>query len=155
MFRDLIFSFDKKLIESFKKIAYPFARIAIFIVYFWFGLLKILGLSPASPLVLALLNITMPFIPPENFIFGFGVFEVLIGLTFLIPKLERTAIFLLFVHLITTALPLLLLKNFTWSGVLIPTLEGQYIIKNILIIGLAIVVASHLRPWSSRTDAHT
>ncbi len=151
MLKNFIFSFDQKLISFFNKIYSPFSRVAIFLVYFWFGLLKVLSLSPASPLVLALLSITMPFIPPDTFLIWFGVFEVIIGITFLIPRLERLAILLLVIHLVTTVMPLFVMKSYVWTSMLVPTLEGQYIIKNILIIALAMVVASTLKPWGSRS----
>ena len=46
----------------------------------------------------------------------------------------------------TTILPLFLLTTVTWSGFMVPTLEGQYIIKNILIIAAAIGIAANLHP---------
>jgi len=50
------------------------------------------------------------------------------------------------VHLSTTIMPLVLLPQFTWQSFLVPTLEGQYIIKNILLIVLALNIWSNLRP---------
>ncbi|MDQ3089852.1 MAG: hypothetical protein M3Q24_01715 [bacterium] len=129
----------------FQKINISFARFSIFLVYFWFGILKVLGLSPASAMVLELLNKTLPFVPPNQFLIFFGLFEVLIGLLFLIPKFSKIAITLLFLHLGTTVMPLFVMPEFTWSGFLVPTLEGQYIIKNILIIALAFVIGANLR----------
>lgn len=137
--------FDAKLIHASKCYALPFARFSIFLVYFWFGLLKILDLSPASPLVISLLERTMPWIAPDAFLFTFGIIEVLIGILFLIPHFERLATFALVLHLVTTVMPLFLLPQIAWSGFLVPTLEGQYIIKNILLVALAIVIFSHLK----------
>ncbi|MEJ0002160.1 MAG: hypothetical protein WDN09_03245 [bacterium] len=93
---------DYKAIMWARRILPGFARFAIFLVYFWFGILKVIGLSPASPLVAALLAKTMPFISPDAFVVAFGAIEVVIGLLFVIPKLERLAIFALILHLITT-----------------------------------------------------
>ncbi len=116
------------------------ARIAIFIVYFWFGVLKLIGVSPAGPLVHALFEKTISFMPFETFYSLFSIYEMAIGILFLIPGLELISIALLGLHLVTTAGPLILLPEATWSGLLIPTLEGQYIIKNVLIIACAFVV---------------
>ncbi|MBP9701601.1 MAG: hypothetical protein KBD47_01305 [Candidatus Pacebacteria bacterium] len=113
------------------------ARFALFVVFFWFGVLKLLGVSPASALVLALLGKTLPFIEPALFMKLFAVFEMLIGILFLFPKFTKIALVLVGLHLITTTAPLILLPNMTWSGLFIPTLEGQYIIKNILIVAVA------------------
>ncbi|MEK7559523.1 MAG: hypothetical protein AAB521_04415 [Patescibacteria group bacterium] len=141
---------DQSVIDSLNKIKTPFARISIFIVYFWFGTLKLFGLSPASPLVENLLTQTLPFIRFNDFILLLGVFEILIGVGFLFPKLTRVMTIALFAHMITTALPLILLPQITWSGFLVPTLEGQYILKNVLIIALAVVIGSSLPPLNKR-----
>jgi uncharacterized membrane protein YkgB len=82
----------------------------------------------------------------HSFLILFGVFECLIGILFLIRGAERIVIPLLFIHMITTFGPLFLLPQETWSGFLVPTLEGQYIIKNLVIIAAAIGIAAHLHP---------
>jgi hypothetical protein len=124
----------------------PAARVGLFIVFFWFGALKVLGLSPATPLVQALFEHTISFMNFPTFLVLFGLFECLIGLLFLIKGYERVVIPLLFIHMVTTFMPLILLPSETWSGFLVPTLEGQYIIKNLVIIAAAIGIASHLHP---------
>ncbi|MFA6050452.1 MAG: hypothetical protein WC761_04625 [Candidatus Paceibacterota bacterium] len=139
-------SIDLRAIHFMRKISVPVARFAIFLVFFWFGILKVFFISPASPLVLALLDVTMPFIPADVFLACFGALECIIGILFLIPGAERLAILTLFLHLITTTMPLFLLPHLVWTGSFIPTLEGQYIVKNILLIATAIGIASHLHP---------
>lgn len=140
-------TWDEKIIIKTRRWIMPFSRFAIFLIYFWFGLLKVLETSPASPLVISLLERTMPFISPQSFLVAFGVIEMIIGLLFIIPHLERLAVFVLGLHLITTIMPLFILPEVTWSGFLIPTLEGQYIIKNVLIIALAIGILAHLHTF--------
>ncbi len=137
---------DVKIIHAFKKIAVPFARFSLFVIFFWFGLLKVLGLSPASELVQNLFEQTMPFMSFDLFLVLFGLFEMLVGVLFLWKGVERIVIPLLFIHMITTLGPLVMLPAETWSGFMVPTMEGQYIIKNLALIGLAIVIASHLHP---------
>jgi len=126
------------------KVFLPFARFSIFIIFFWFGLLKVIDASPASPMVLSLLDRTMPFMNSDAFLMYFGIFEMIIGITFLIPRFTRIAIALLVIHMTTTVMPLFLLKSLVWHSTFVPTLEGQYIIKNILFVALAIGIASHL-----------
>ncbi len=149
--KEKIDSIDEKIINETKKWSMPMARFAIFMVYFWFGLLKVLSLSPASPLVASLLERTLPFITFEHFIIFFGILEMLIGSIFLIRGWERLAIFLLGLHLVTTIMPLFLVQAATWQGFMVPTLEGQYIIKNVLIIALAMVIASSLQPFKKNS----
>ena len=93
-----------------------------------------------------LLSRTLPFVTFEDFVLFFGLYEMLIGILFLIPKMERLVIALLIPHLFVTLLPLVLLPAMTWQGFLVPTLEGQYIIKNLAILALSFSIASHLRP---------
>ncbi|MBI5139051.1 hypothetical protein HZA26_00340 [Candidatus Nomurabacteria bacterium] len=141
-------NWDSIVIEHTKKWALPMSRFAIFFVYFYFGAIKVFSLEgAANPMVVALLHSTLPSISPESFLVAFGVFEMLIGLIFIIPNLERLGIFVLALHLFTTVLPLVVLPEFTWHSFMVPTLEGQYIIKNILIIALAIGILGHLHVY--------
>jgi uncharacterized membrane protein YkgB len=133
-------NFDSLYI-SFGKISIPFARFSLFLVYFWFGALKLFGQSPANPLVESLLEKTLPFVTFDQFILFLGTVEVAIGIGFLIPSLTRILVFAVFAHMATTIMPLFLLPQISFSGFLVPTLEGQYIIKNILIIALTIIIA--------------
>lgn len=145
---------DRKIINFFKMMGMPVARLSLFIVFFWFGILKIIDASPANPLVSELLAATMPFISFNQFIFGLGIYEMIIGIAFLIPRLERLAVFLLLPHLFVTAAPLVLLKPIAWQSAFIPTLEGQYIIKNLLIIATAVGIAAHLEPMHHRVTRY-
>ena len=137
---------DIELIHFFKKISEPIARIGLFVVFFWFGILKVLDLSPASPLVQALFENTIPIMPFSTFMIIFGLFEMIIGILFLIKGYERLVIPLLFAHMVTTFMPLFIIPDATWSGFLVPTLEGQYIIKNLVVIATAIGIIAHLHP---------
>ncbi len=142
----LIHKIDDKLIRFFRKISLPLARTGIFVVFFWFGILKVVGQSPASELVEHLFSRTVPFMSFHTFMILFGLFEALIGILFLIKGAERLSIALLAIHMVTTFLPLVMLRQETWSGFFVPTLEGQYIIKNLLIISAAVVIAAQLEP---------
>lgn len=137
---------DVKFIHFFRRVSVPLARFGLFVIFFWFGLLKVIGLSPASGLVQRLFETTIPWMPFATFLVIFGLFEMLIGLLFLIHGAERIVIPLLLIHMITTIMPLFLLTEETWSGFLVPTLEGQYIIKNIALVAAAFGIAAHLHP---------
>ncbi len=137
---------DLKLIYFFKKVSEPIARFGIFVVFFWFGILKVVGLSPASGLVEELFNKTIHFIDFPTFLILFGVYEILIGILFLVKGAERIVMPLLLIHMITTFMPLIFLPEVTWQAFAVPTLEGQYIIKNLVIIAAAIGISAHLHP---------
>ncbi|OGI95342.1 hypothetical protein A2917_02130 [Candidatus Nomurabacteria bacterium RIFCSPLOWO2_01_FULL_42_17] len=141
---------DIKLINFFRRASMPMARFSLFVIFFWFGILKVIGVSSASPLVQSLFERTISFMSFDTFIVLFGIFECVIGILFIIRGFERVVIPMLFAHMATTFMPLFLLPAMTWSGFLVPTLEGQYIIKNLLIIAVAIAIAAHLEPFSLR-----
>lgn len=129
-------------------LAFIFAHLALFIVFVWFGALKLFDLSPANPLVNALFYDTLGLMLPisaETFLVLFGGFEVLIGLLFIVPKMEKVAISLLILHMVTTIMPLFFLPEMAWQQFLVPTLEGQYIIKNVVIIALAAMMFVDLK----------
>lgn len=146
--RDYLEKFDTWFIGILRRLSLPLARIALFVVFFWFGILKIIGTSPANPMVMDLMHATLPFMTWEVFIVMFSIYEMIIGISFLVPKLERFAVALLFPHMIMTILPLIFLPDMTWQGFLTPTLEGQYIIKNLVIIALAVGIAAQLHPFN-------
>jgi len=141
-------NFDRHAIGFVKRVAIPFARFVLFLVFFYFGALKLFHLSPADPLVASLLDKTMPFIPFGSFNIFLGLFEMTIGVLFLIPGgIARLTFLLLVAQMSTTFLPLVMLPGMTWYSPGVPTLEGQYIIKNLVIIALAMGIVAHLHPF--------
>ncbi|MSR73625.1 MAG: hypothetical protein EXS60_01015 [Candidatus Pacebacteria bacterium] len=138
--------FDALIVHRIKRIAEPCARGTLFIIFFWFGLLKVLDISSVDPLVAALLENILPSVLFESFRVFFGTYEMVIGLAFLVRGADRLAVALLLPHMFATFLPLIILPNETWVSVLVPTFVGQYIIKNLVIIALALSVAAHLHP---------
>ena len=116
-------------------------RIPIFIIFFWFGFLKIINLSPAQQLVKDTVY-WMPFLSAESWTYVIGVWEVLIAICFLFKRTTLIAMVLLFLQMSGTFLPLLILPEITFqnSNPFLPTLEGQYIIKNIIIITAALMI---------------
>ncbi|SIR62993.1 Uncharacterized membrane protein YkgB [Natronorubrum daqingense] len=117
-------------------------RGAVAIVFIWFGALKIFEVSPAGDLVAA----TVYLVPADLFVPILGVWEVLIGLCLLYRPLIRVGLFLLFFQLPGTFLPIVLLPDVVFvSFPYALTVEGQYIVKNLVIIGAALVIGSTVR----------
>lgn len=131
---------DDTVTNFFRLLFVSLARLSLFVIYVWFGTLKTLGVSPAGDLVHQLFEQTIPFVSFDTFYILFAWFEVLIGLLFLLPRFTRLAVILVFIHILTTFLPLVLLPAATWQSFLVPTLAGQYIIKNLLIVACAVGV---------------
>lgn len=117
-------------------------RYSLAIIFIWFGLLKPLGLSPAEELVAK----TVYWMSPDIFVPILGWWEVMIGVCMLYRPLIRLSILLLFLQMGGTILPLFILPEVCYTefpfGL---TLEGQYIIKNLLIISAALVIGGTVR----------
>ncbi len=142
--------FDAGVIGAARAYSEQLARFAFFVVFFWFGLLKVLELSPASPLVSQLLDRTMPWWSADSFMIFFGLFEMAIGICFLVARCNRLLLPFFFLHMFTTTMPLFLLPATSWQSFLVPTLEGQYIIKNIVLIALAVALISRMKPFCEK-----
>lgn len=145
---ELFLRFDAQLVLLMERVGIPFLRFAIGVVFIWFGALKTIGeLSPAYDLVAA----TVYWLTPEIIVPLLGLWEVAIGLAFLFTPLTRVAIFLLALQMPGTFLPLILLPEVCFT--IFPfglTIEGQYIVKNLVIIGSALVIGSTLQARSSQ-----
>lgn len=133
-FNSLYFLFSKKM----EKHSINLMRIALAIIYIWFGGLKITGMSPAGELV----EQTVYWFKPEVFTPILGLFELLIGLGLLIKQFIPYTIALLLLHMSATLFPIFILRTICFDAFpYCPTLVGQYIIKNLVLIAGALVVA--------------
>ena len=141
-FLDWIDQADYHIADWMHKHGMFFLRISLGIVFIWFGLLKIHGLSPANQLI----ERTVYWFRPEVFIPILGWWEVAIGVGLLIKPLIRLALFLLFLQMPGTMLQLVLLPGVCFTkfpfGL---TIEGQYIIKNLVLLSAAIVIGGTVR----------
>lgn len=118
-------------------------RIGLGVVFVWFGALKFFpGMSPAEDLVRA----TVYFVDPDLFLPVLAAWETLIGLGLIAGRFMRTTLLLLFLQMPGTALPLVLLPEVVWTSFPFGlTLEGQYIVKNLVLIGAGLVLGATVR----------
>jgi len=123
----------------------PAARIVIFVIYFWFGVLKLIGVSPATPLAAALTSHTIGMQYFNTSFKALALYEMAIGIFFLIPAMTRISVVLLVIHMGIVSSPLVLVANVAWIHPMVPTLEGQYIIKDLAIIALAFAIIVYRR----------
>lgn len=133
---------DRTIAQYMDRLGIPTLRIALAVVFIWFGGLKLVGGSPAAELV----ENTVYVVPADVFVPVLGVWEVLIGVCLLYRPLIRVGILLLFLQMPGTFLPVLLLPDVVFTT--FPhqlTVEGQYIVKNLVIIGAALVVGGTVR----------
>jgi hypothetical protein len=100
----LLYNNSYMIPKNYKKLVYLVAHLSLFIVFFWFGAIKLIGASPANELVEALRIITISWWPFSTFIVFLGLWEMLIGVLMLFKKTERIGIYLLIPHMITTGI---------------------------------------------------
>ena len=137
---------DQGIISFFGRTYVPLARFALFVVFFWFGFIKLTGMSPAGSLAEALTAKTVGSEHFELLFRSLAFLECVIGVLFLVPKAVRVVIPLLLFHMAVVCAPLVLVPEYTWQVTFVPTLEGQYIIKNLVIIAVAFGIAANTQP---------
>lgn len=125
-------------------------RISVGIVFFWFGALKLIpGLSPAEPLIRA----SITFLPMNLFLPFLAIWEMVIGLGFITGKFKRITILLLLAQMGGAMSPIVLTPDriFTHFPYAL-TLEGQYVIKDIILISAALVIGATVRGGNLISD---
>ena len=133
---------DQHIAGWMERHGFTLLRYSLAIVFIWFGALKPFGLSPANELV----RNTVVWFSPDWFIPLLGAWEVAIGVCLLFRPLIRVGILLLILQMPGTMLPLILLPEVCFTSFPFGlTLEGQYIIKNLILISAALVVGGTVR----------
>ncbi len=134
---------DSALTSWMANHALTIMRVGLGIIFLWFGALKYFpGLSPAEELV----RNTIYFVDPDLFIPVLATWEVLIGIGLIWGKWMRVTLLLLFLQMPGTAMPIFILPEVVWTA--FPyglTLEGQYIVKNLVLIGSALALGATVR----------
>ncbi len=123
-------------------------RLALGSIFLWFGALKLVpGLSPAENLAgLTIERLSLGFVSASVAVPILAVWECAIGIGLLTGLWMRATLLLLFVQMLGTLAPLLLFPAETFTHFpFAPTLEGQYIIKNAVLIAGAVVLGATVR----------
>ena len=142
---------DRAIAARLAAFAVPMLRIGLAIVFVWFGALKVAQLSPATDLVARTTDWAFN---PAWFVPLLGWWEIAIGLCLLDPLrllggrawLTRLGIALLALQIPGTFLPLVMVPDRCFDGsVFALTLEGQYIVKNLVLIAGAMALGATVR----------
>jgi putative oxidoreductase len=132
-------------------------RVALAIVFLWFGALKVLGYSPVEDVV----KQTVSFLPGDPFFFILGLWEIVIALGLLVPIALRVTLVLFWLQLGGTFLTLIVLpdRSFQGGNPLLLSVLGEFVVKNLVLVaaGLAIgaSVPRRLQRPGFREDAAT
>lgn len=116
--------------------------ISMGLVFVWFGALKLVGMSPAEPLI----RDTLDFLPTalvNPLILLLAVWEVAIGIGFLTGKAKRVVLIMLLMQMAGAMSPLVLATERLWESFpLIWSLEGQYVFKDIILVSAGLVIGA-------------
>jgi uncharacterized membrane protein YphA (DoxX/SURF4 family) len=144
LFKDL----DTRITRWMARYGILLLRISMGIIFLWFGALKFFpGLSPAADLATRTIErLTFGLIAPHVSILILAVWESLIGLGLIFGIFMRTTLLLLFLQMFGTISPIFFFPQEVFTVFpYAPTLEGQYIFKNLVIISAGLVIGATVR----------
>ncbi len=147
-FNELFLKIDNALVNWMSKRGIFWLRISLGIIFIWFGMLKFFpGLSPAEDLAISTIRLmTFGIIGDTVILTGLALLETAIGVGLLFGFFMRITLFLLFVQMAGTFFPILFFPQEIFSQFPYAlTLEGQYIIKNLIIVSAGIVIGATVR----------
>lgn len=135
---------DERLRPLLARIGVPLLRISLGVVFLWFGLLKIFDVSPVSGLVAN----TIYWFDPDVVVPALGAFEVFVGACLVAGRLMRIALPLLVLQMAGTFMVLVLLPDvaFRDRNPFLLTVEGEFVVKNLVLLSAALVIGSRLAP---------
>ncbi|GAA3034268.1 hypothetical protein GCM10020229_52190 [Kitasatospora albolonga] len=135
-------------------------RASAAVVFLWFGIPKFVpGLSPAESLVSRTTEaLTFGLVRGHMACVLVAVLEVAIAVLLLSGRLPRLTGLVFLGHMAGTATPLLLFPAETWTAPMVGTLEGQYIVKNLVLVatvvsGLVLTARGRAQPPLAQTPA--
>lgn len=138
---------DTILTEWMSRNGHFLLRVSIGFIFIWFGFLKFFpGVSPAEALAIKTISkLSFNLLPDYIIINNLAICEVVIGSFLLVGKFIRLTLLLLFIHMVGTFMPIFLFPKevFTHFPYAL-TLEGQYIVKNLVFITAGIVIGGKL-----------
>ena len=137
---------DRSLIQFMRAHGIRLLRIALGVVFIWFGLLKVMGSSPVAELVAR----TVYWVSPTFFVPFLGCWEVIVGVGLLFALALRLTLLLFWFQMAGTFLVLVLRPEIAFQGgnPLLLTTEGEFVIKNLVMIAGGIVVGGTVSPKS-------
>ena len=136
-----------------------FLRLSAGFVYFYFGFLKFFpDLSPGELLAgQTLMRISQHYLDASSVLWLLAIMECTIGLSFLFNAGLQYVFFVFLFHQLSTFIPLFLFPELTFKvAPFAPTIEGQYILKNLvsLAAGWTVMLPVVKQSWT-RSDSAT
>ena len=147
MNRTVFHAIDRRLTYWLAEHGLTILRISIGIIFVWFGVLKFWpGLSAADQLATDTIDkLSFGLVTEDVARVLLAVLETAIGIGLLTGKFVRLTLLMLVFQMLGAATPLFLFPELTWSQPFVPTLEGQYIIKNLVVVSAALTIGATVR----------
>ena len=138
----LIARVDSVVIPFLRRWGIPTLRVSLAVVFIWFGALKIFGVSPVADLVTS----TVYWVDPDWFVTALGVVEVLVGVGLAVRLGLRLVLLVLALQMLGTFLVFALLPDVTFQdgNPLKLTMEGEFVLKNLVLLAAAMVVGASI-----------
>ena len=131
---------DKLMVKDMRKWGIPVLRVALGIVFLWFGALKIFGVTPVADLV----GQTYSFFPVAEFLVFLGVWEVAIGIGLILKVFLRSVLAILWLQMLGTFIASILEPSMFFNGnIFLLTIEGEFLVKNLVLVASGIVIGGH------------
>jgi len=131
---------DRSVILFLRRASLPALRVALGVVFVWFGALKVAGVSPVAGIVAD----TLSWLPAAVAVPGLGAVEILVGLGLLTGYAIRVTLFLFCAQMVGTFVTFAIMpeRMFVGRNTLLLTTEGEFVVKNIVLITAGLVIAS-------------
>ncbi len=139
---------DRRITKWMADHAVTLTRVALGVVFLWFGFLKFFpGLSSEEDIATRTMRvISFGVLQPSVSRPLLATLECAIGLGLLTGKALRITLLLLVVQMLGTLLPLAIFPDVTFKVFpVVPTLEGQFIVKNLVLLAAGLLIGSSVR----------
>ena len=139
---------DAGVIGVLRRVSVPLLRVSLGLVFVWFGLLKVFEVSPVSELVAS----TVYWFDASWVVPALGVVEVFVGTCLLLGRLMRLTLLLFALQMVGTFLVLVVQPDiaFQRGNPLLLTVEGEFVVKNLVLLSAGMVVGSSVTPLRQR-----
>ena len=133
---------DRTVVAFLRKWSIPALRVSLGIVFVWFGLLKVFGVTPVTDLV----DRTVYWVDPDWFVPALGIAETFVGVGLILRRMLRTVLAVFMAQMAGTFLVLIVLPDVAFDGnVFKLTVEGEFVVKNLVLLSAGLVVGATVR----------
>jgi len=146
--RDLYDRIDLRVTAFLRRWSVPALRVSVGIVFLWFGGLKVFGVTPVTDLVAE----TVYWFDPDWVVPLLGWAELVVGFGLIFRVALRPVLALFAAQMAGTFLVLVVQPDvaFTEGNPLLLTVEGEFVIKNLVLLSAGMVIGATVRRRSER-----